>query len=126
MARCGTDGRSRDRFVLGKTHGEYAHAASLAAPFSGLALDVCTMQPGMQVYTGDKLDAPFAPRRAICLEARNFPDAPNHPGFPSPLLRAGEEYRQRNTYDFRQGAGSGRMNLPTSRRPGAHDRKHSR
>lgn len=38
----------------------------------------------------------------VCLEAQNFPDAPNHPEFPSTLLRAGQEYRQRSSYQFGQ------------------------
>ena len=42
----------------------------------------------------------YARRWGFCLETQVFPDAPNHPRFPSALLRAGEEYRQRTVYRF--------------------------
>ena len=31
----------------------------------------------------------YAHRTALCLETENFPDAPNHPDFPSAVLRPG-------------------------------------
>lgn len=77
------------------------HVARLDAPHGEIQLLVHTTQPGFQVYTGDSLDEPFAPRQGICIEAQNFPDAPNQAGFPSPLLRAGEAYRHRTIYEFR-------------------------
>jgi aldose 1-epimerase len=36
----------------------------------------------------------------ICLEAQNFPDAPNKPSFPSAILRPGEEYTASILYRF--------------------------
>jgi aldose 1-epimerase len=75
--------------------------ASLRSPLSGLQLDLLTTQPGLQVYTGDHLDDPFKSRQGICLEAQGFPDAPNQPGFPSARLEAGDVYRQRTIYEFR-------------------------
>ncbi len=75
--------------------------AILEAPGSDIQLLVHTTQPGFQVYTGDNLGAPFEPRQGLCIEAQNFPDAPNQAGFPSALLRAGSTYRQRIIYEFR-------------------------
>ena len=36
----------------------------------------------------------------LCLEPQHFPDAPNHPNFPSTVLRAGEQYTQTSIYRF--------------------------
>ncbi len=58
--------------------------AQLKGLESGLTLSCFTDQPGMQIYnTEDR----------ICLETQHFPDSPNHPEFPSTLLRAGEKFR---------------------------------
>ena len=77
-------------------------AASLRLVESNLQLDVLSTQPAIQVYTGDGLAPPFAPRDGICLEAQGFPDAPNQPAFPSILLEPGQTYRQRTVYRFRE------------------------
>ena len=36
----------------------------------------------------------------FALEAQNFPDAPNQPGFPSAVLRPGEAYAEVIEYAF--------------------------
>jgi aldose 1-epimerase len=87
-------------FAVNKCSGELQRAATLQYPGSGLQLDLYTTQPGIQVYTGDHLAAPFVRRQGLCLEAQGFPDAPNHPGFPSARLAAGKIYRQRTIYTF--------------------------
>ena len=63
-------------------------------------LELRSSQPGVQVYVGTYLGAPFAPFQGICLEAQNFPDAPNRPDFPSAVLRPGELYQQQIFYRF--------------------------
>lgn len=75
--------------------------ARLADPSSGRRLTLLSDQPGVQVYTGFKLDTigrggeRYGPRRGLCLETEAFPDAPNHPAFPSAVVRPGEIYRHR-------------------------------
>ncbi|MEO1090556.1 MAG: aldose epimerase family protein [Pseudomonadota bacterium] len=82
---------------------EPAPAASVEA--GGLRLDLATTAPGLQVYTGHKLKhRPFPPRAGLCLEAQPWPDAINHPDFPSPVLRPGATYRQRTAYRFTRAA----------------------
>ncbi len=80
---------------------------SLAARVTGggLALECRTTQPGLQLYTANYLDgtpgkdgAAYGPRSAFCLETQGWPDAIHHPDFPSPILRAGENYRHRTVY----------------------------
>lgn len=80
--------------------------ARLEGPRSGLALEVRSTEPGLQVYDGNQLSGPVVladgrtPRRngGVCLEPQRFPDAVHHPNFPSVVLRPGETYRQRTEY----------------------------
>jgi aldose 1-epimerase len=64
-------------------------------------------QPGVQFYTGFKMDITakggrkIGPRAGLCLETEAFPDAPNKPEFPSAILRPGETYRHVMTHTFR-------------------------
>jgi aldose 1-epimerase len=86
-------------------------AARLASAASGVALEVWTTEPGLQVYGGHLIDVPVAgldgrrygPRAGICLEAQRWPDAPNHPAFPSAVLRPGSPYAQITEYRFSSG-----------------------
>lgn len=80
-------------------------AATLSAV--GRTMQVLTTSPGLQVYTGNfvqsnigKSGIPYQPQNAICLETQNFPDAPNHPNFPSAILRPGEIYFEQTVYQF--------------------------
>jgi aldose 1-epimerase len=74
---------------------------SLHSPDTGLTLEILTDQPGMQVYTGQGMDPPFIPHGAIAFEPQGFPDGPNHPQFPSTILRPGQTYSHTSTYRFR-------------------------
>jgi aldose 1-epimerase len=95
-------------FVLNGTG--LKHAAHLAEEQSGRTLDVFTTEPGLQFYSGNALDQlllPAAKNRpaveryaGLCLEAQHFPDAPNHPEYPSTVLRPGDSYRQMTIYRF--------------------------
>jgi aldose 1-epimerase len=79
------------------------------APRSGLRLEVSSTEPGMQLYTGSKiggrpadglLGRPYEAFGGFCFEAQCWADAPNHPHFPSILLRPGETYAQETHYRF--------------------------
>lgn len=67
-------------------------AAEMVDRRSGRAMELWTNQPAVQLYTAQHLSEPFAPYAALCVEAQGFPDAPNHPNFPSAVLLAGEVY----------------------------------
>ena len=57
--------------------------------------------PGLQVYTGDMLDgSPYDARAGVALEPQVFPDSPNHPEWPSPVLEPGETYRSTIEWRF--------------------------
>ena len=78
---------------------------------SGRWLEVDTDRPGLQVYTGAHFDGttvgldgrPHGPRAGVALETQGFPDAPNHPEFPSTVLRPGETYRSTTTWRLGRG-----------------------
>lgn len=87
-------------FVIDGEAGCLRKAATLHSSASGILLSVRTTQPGLQVYSSEHLGEPFAARSAICLEAQNFPDAPNQPAFPTAVLDVGETYHQQTVYEF--------------------------
>jgi galactose mutarotase-like enzyme len=39
-------------------------------------------------------------RSGLCLESGHFPDSPNHPGFPSAVLKAGETFKSKSICRF--------------------------
>jgi aldose 1-epimerase len=81
-----------------------APAAALSCPRTGLSLAMITDQPGLQVYSGQGLEAPFARHGGIALEPQGFPDAVNQPAFPSVILRPGQTYRRQAIYRFADAA----------------------
>lgn len=83
-------------------------AATLTDPGSGRSLEISTTQPGVQFYSGNFLDGSpaghgtvFKHRTGLCLETQHFPDSPNHPAFPSTILRPGETYSEKAVLAFR-------------------------
>jgi aldose 1-epimerase len=83
-------------------------AARLKDPKSGRVMEVFTNQPAIQFYGGNFLDGKaigkggvaYARRTALCLESEGFPDSPNKPSFPSPVLRPGETYQHTMIHRF--------------------------
>jgi aldose 1-epimerase len=88
--------------------GALEHAVRLVDPSSGRALDIRTTEPGVQFYSGNFLDGTikgkaghvYAHRSGLCLETQHFPDSPNHPNFPSTILRPAEHFRSRTVVAF--------------------------
>jgi aldose 1-epimerase len=102
-------GRGYDHnFVLRRRGPGLVHAARLVEPANGRRLDVHTTEPGLQLYSGNKLDgrirgkdgSVYPARSGLSLETQHFPDSPNHPGFPSAILRPGQEYRSTTVLEF--------------------------
>ena len=95
-------------YVLNKKEeGELSFAAKVSDPHSGRTLEVYTTEPGVQLYTANFCNggvgqhgATFPKRSAVCLECQHFPDSPNHPYFPSVVLRPSEQYKQKTIYKF--------------------------
>ena len=84
------------------------HAARVFEPTTGRTLDVFTTEPGMQFYTGNFLDGGITGksghiyhyRYGLALETQHYPDSPNHPNFPSTILRPGQQYKTRTVFAF--------------------------
>ena len=88
-------------------------AVKLVDPYSGIALEVYTNEPGIQVYTGNFLDGTLKGKKgivynkqtAICLESQKYPDSPNKyqlPGWEisNPWLKPGETYKSYCKFKF--------------------------
>ncbi|MEI6178884.1 MAG: aldose epimerase family protein [Verrucomicrobiota bacterium] len=94
-------------WVLNRS-GELHLAAIVKDPKSGRELEILTNQPAVQFYAGNFLDGKsagkggvaYARRTALALETEGFPDAPNKPQFPSPVLRPGETYQHVMVFKF--------------------------
>ncbi|HKL36235.1 MAG TPA: aldose epimerase family protein [Salegentibacter sp.] len=94
-----------DTFVLKPRTEEVA--AKLFAPLTGIKMEVETNQPALTAYAPESLpdDLKYQTEIAeeypsICLEAQNFPDAPNFRNFPDAVLKPGEKYYNRINYRF--------------------------
>jgi aldose 1-epimerase len=99
-ARLGeTRGGYDDCFALRGGEGRLRAAARLCDPESGRALELHTTAPALQLYTANGFGAlagrggaVYRRHHGVCLEPQRFPDAPNHPHFPSARLDPGEVY----------------------------------
>lgn len=89
--------------------GDFNEIARVYSSKTGIEMRILTTEPGLQFYSGNFMSAedpqgksgkayPF--RSAFCLETQHFPDAPNHPTFPSTVLNPGESYSTRTEYRF--------------------------
>ncbi|MGD2068279.1 MAG: aldose epimerase family protein [Gemmatimonadota bacterium] len=95
-------------FVLDREGEGLELAARVTEPTRGRTLEIWTLEPGLQFYSGNFLDgslvgkggAPYELRGGFCLETQHFPDSPNQPGFPATVVRPGEEYGTRTVLRF--------------------------
>ena len=113
--------RVNDDFEALKFAGGYDHcwvlregkgvrlAAVVKDPVSGRSIEILTDQPGIQFYCGNFLDGTdvgkngvmYQRRTGLCLETEGYPDAPNHPEFPSAVLRPGQTYHHTMVVEFK-------------------------
>jgi aldose 1-epimerase len=95
-------------FILNRTGDGLSLAARVTEPNSGRVMEVLTTEPAIQFYTGNFLDGTirgkggkvYGRRSAFCLETQHYPDSPNHPSFPSTVLKPGATYRTITVYRF--------------------------
>jgi aldose 1-epimerase len=95
-------------WVLNDVDGTMKLQASLYEPVSGRLMEVYTVEPGLQFYSGNFLDGSnvgkggkeYKHRYGLCLETQHYPDSPNKPEFPSTVLRPGETYHTKTIYRF--------------------------
>ena len=92
----------------GAASGALVFAARVIEPSSGRTMEISTTEPGVQFYSGNFLDGSITGkggtvyrfRNGLALETQHYPDSPNHPNFPSTILRPGQQYRSRTVFKF--------------------------
>jgi aldose 1-epimerase len=95
-------------FVLNRKSSRLELAGRVHEPQTGRVLEVYTTEPGVQLYTGNSLDGTIIGKHghvhnkhaSLCLETQHFPDSPNHPSFPSTILKPEQTYHSRTVYKF--------------------------
>lgn len=95
-------------FVLEGSEEEMRLAARVYEPTSGRVMEIRTVEPGIQFYTGNFLDGrltgksgkQYVHRGGFCLETQHFPDSPNQMSFPSTILRPDKQYHTKTVYSF--------------------------
>lgn len=95
-------------WLFDKPPGTLAPVAWLSDRSSGRTLTIETSEPSIQVYTAGYLDGgdqgpsgkPMQPYAGVALETQHPADSPNHPHFPSTLLRPGEAFRSTTIWRF--------------------------
>lgn len=106
--RC-TDNWYDHNFVLRGKVGELKPAATMRDPKSGRKLEIWTTEPCMQMYGAQNMDGTLNAKASgvkypqfagVALETQHYPDSPNHPEFPSTVLRPGEVFRSHTEYRF--------------------------
>jgi aldose 1-epimerase len=95
-------------WILDGKAGTLRQVAIVSEPKSGRTLTVMTTEPGVQFYSGNSLDGTFTGRHGkrytkhmgLCLETQHYPDSPNHPNFPSTVLRPGQVRSSTTVFQF--------------------------
>lgn len=106
----GTSPRLDHNFCLSAVRRAPVHVLTLTGA-NGLAMEVATSEPGVQVYDAAGFDGGGArdhagrPIGAFCglaIEPQGWPDAPNRPDFPSVRVPSGTAIRQITRWRFRR------------------------
>ena len=95
-------------WILNKKGEGLTLAARVYEPTSGRVMEVSTTQPAVQFYTGNFLDGTvtgkqghvYKRRYGLCLETQHYPDSPNHPDFPTTILKPGETFHAKTVFKF--------------------------
>jgi aldose 1-epimerase len=91
-----------------KKIGELTLQARVVSPKTGIALEVLSTEPCLQFYAGNFLDGTitgkggkvYQRRSGFCMEPQHAPDSPNHPAFPSVVLRPDQTYANTIVFKF--------------------------
>ena len=74
---------------------------------TGRVMEIYTDQPAIQFYTGNFLNGTekgkgtvYELHSGFCFETQHYPDSPNHPAFPSTVLKPGEKYDTTTEFRF--------------------------
>ncbi|KAK9107719.1 hypothetical protein Syun_023730 [Stephania yunnanensis] len=93
--------------IDGHSHNSSKKVAVVHEPKSGRLMELWTNAPGVQLYTSNMLQDTKGKRGyvykkhgALCLETQGFPDAVNHPNFPSQIVTPKKPYKHFMLYKF--------------------------
>ena len=82
-------------------------AADLKGAVSGRRMEVWTTLPGIQLYGGNHFSGfpgkggmRYNRAAGVALETQFYPDAPHHPAWPQPVVKAGETQQSRTEFRF--------------------------
>lgn len=96
-------------FVIdGGGRGKLVPAVRVADPASGRTLEVATTQPGVQLFTANSFNGTLKTPEGrsldkgagLAIETQHFADSPNHPNFPSTVLRPGKVFKETTEFRF--------------------------
>ena len=95
-------------WVLNGKMGELHLAARVYDPATGRVLTVTTTEPGVQFYSGNSIPGTYQGKGGVvyvknagfCLETQHFPDSPNHPAFPTTVLKPGHTMHSTTIFAF--------------------------
>lgn len=95
-------------YVLNHKPGVLGPAAKVSEPTTGRVMEVLTTEPGVVFYTSNGFNGSlvgkggqaYVRHAGFCLETQHFPDSPNHPEFPSTVLKKGAQYRATTVFKF--------------------------
>lgn len=82
--------------------------AEVFSPISGIKMQIITNCPGLQFYTANAMNGntigktgkTYTKRSGFCLETQFYPDSPNHPEFPQPIIRKNKPLTLQTKYRF--------------------------
>lgn len=103
------NGNGYDHTFVLDTKGDITKpAVALRCKKTGIKMEIFTTEPAIQFYTGNflhsslskKREENYSQRHGLSLEPQHFPDSPNHPDWPSVVLRPGEVYNSTTIYKF--------------------------
>ena len=106
--RC-TDNWYDHNFVLRGEAGKLRPAVTMRDPVSGRKLEIFTTEPCLQMYGAQNMNGTMNAKAAgskypqfagVALETQHYPDSPNHPEWPTTVLRPGETFRSTPVYRF--------------------------
>lgn len=94
-------------FVIDKEENTLGLCATAESEESGIKLECYSTQPIVHLYTANyvsvekgKRDTSYLEYSGFCFETQGYPDAINHPEFPSNVLKANEKYKQTTKFAF--------------------------
>lgn len=94
-------------YVLNHESDDVDLVAELIDEVSGRKMEVYTDTPGMQLYTANFLNGEkgkdgvtYSPRDGVCFETQFYPNSCNTPEFPSPVIKAEQQYDYVTIYKF--------------------------